>query len=374
MNELNYENGEHHIFDYFHQKIGRTNKDLYIFQINDILYYRLFKIGANKKILCKYFKWLDNTFIKVNDKTELATMPNIEQKDVDFIKYCNYYGKIDIGNKVFPSIEKDVKKVFKIIDLNIDTTSTKSLIWRKGKNCSASGTWTFKGSERRSKSIIGELNSDLISFIFDIPSIKNVEEPINQPLPYINLKYKPGGSELKSINLLLEQENINLFNQLEIACLESECLLRYIRDIHKYATEALNRNITPQYWFYNYNESLIQKYLEKKLNNNKLFVRQNDDVYKFCTTLRNIVSNNDYKSNEGDENYYFNEEGKIFSEQDKRPKKSFLIKKFAKGINIDIINDGNITGSGIIDSINQDGTYNILVGQKNINVQKEIYK
>jgi len=348
--ELNYSNGEHHIFDYFHQNIGITKKNLFIFIHNDSLYYRLYQI-TDTRILPRTFKKKGDGFILVKMSSELNSLPKTKIDDVQLLKYCNYYGVVDSGVKNKFQKEEKAKITFKILDTNVDLSSKKGLSWRKGKNCYASGNWIFKGVYNNSKTNVGELTADLISFIFDIPVVRNKSQI---DIPHVKIQYKSHLSNIHDMYFYLNKTKYFLFKRkLSDSCLEIECLFRYLRDIHRYAIETI-KNVVPQYLFHNYGEKLIQRHLEQ----GKTFLKTKDHIHGICETIRNIVSNNKYKSIY-EPTFYFNEDG-ICGKADSQ----FKVIKFRVGSKVDVPLERI---SGIITKINSDGTLNIKTGEQSNN-------
>ena len=117
-------------------------------------------------------------------------------------------------------------------------------------------------------------------------------------------------------------------------------MLRYVRDIHSHLSDNQLRHINPQFWFYNYPESIIQKYEIQRTKNNKKYIAKQDHIYNLCNVIKQIVLNDKYKSKESkskeSKKYYFNDKGEVNQQNQQTDKYPFKIKKFKVGDMVDI--------------------------------------
>ena len=307
--ELNYKIGEHHIYDYLFQKTI-TGKNLYIFENEKKIYYRLYYLDKGQ-IFYKIFNYnISNNKSKVSEiitENELRKLEkyNITLEDIKLIKYCNYYGKLDIKDKIIKPTYRstpDSVKLFKIIDLNTGIIDNKNISWKTGNSCILTSPWKLKGESNKSILNINILNVDLISFIFNIP-VNNTSKIDNKP--FIQIK-KDSKNNLKNVTVYDNKKPIYNITKtrLNISCLEIECLFRYLRDVHSFAIQE-NNKIIPQYWFYNYIESIMQRHstnnnfklllstwLDRQFCNKKcetpckIKEHSQDAVYNFCKKIK----------------------------------------------------------------------------------------
>ena len=291
INTVIHDYGLNHLYDFFSQSINYydyNDKELYIFEFENKVYYRL--IDNNTKVN-NYYETIKGTPFEFKITNDISKSKNITLDDF-LIEY----------NRNEKRMKYNLTKFFGKVINNNEVKFQDNLQGNRasvtGSRCT-SGQFYYNGLAENLVYQLKIILADLFSTIFDIKHFSN-KIKINKEENYILFSETVGKKKNRNYELFINKQKILksifkpdtriidssfILTDYKIGCIYVELFLRLYRDIVKYKNvKNTSRAFNPQFWFFNKDETKLHF-----IKNEKIFVLQKYNKFNFLKTIHDTL-------------------------------------------------------------------------------------